>query len=311
VQGSHAITAGVEVIDNATFDVAAAGSLTLSGGLSNTAGSKLTKSGGGTLTIGGTQTHGAGAIVEALGGTTNIASSGGTNLAVNAAATVSFSSSQLLAALTIFPGVRVTLTPGGAKTLSLATLSDNGTLDLGDNDLIIRNGGPSGRATIEGKIQSGYAHSTWLGPGVVTSQGDAASGLTTLGVALASDVLGISGGQTETWNGQSVGPSDVLVMYTYAGDANLDGVIDGGDYGAIDNHVQITGASGYCNGDFNYDGVIDGGDYGIIDNNIEAQGAPLGTSASAAAMALAVPEPSCSTLAALAGICLYRRRRKH
>jgi hypothetical protein len=64
-------------------------------------------------------------------------------------------------------------------------------------------------------------------------------------------------------------------MYTYAGDANLDGTIDGGDYGIIDNFVQVPNADGYANGDFNYDGVIDGGDYGIIDNNVQAQGAPL------------------------------------
>ena len=67
----------------------------------------------------------------------------------------------------------------------------------------------------------------------------------------------------------------VIVKYTYLGDANLDGVVDGGDYGAIDNNVQISGASAYHNGDFNYDSVIDGGDYGIIDNNIQAQGPAL------------------------------------
>jgi hypothetical protein len=65
------------------------------------------------------------------------------------------------------------------------------------------------------------------------------------------------------------------VKYTYAGDANFDGVIDGGDYGILDNFAQVPGASGYFNGDFNYDGVIDGGDYGVIDNNAQAQGAAL------------------------------------
>ena len=39
--------------------------------------------------------------------------------------------------------------------------------------------------------------------------------------------------------------------------------------------MQVPNAFAYFNGDFNYDGVIDGGDYGIIDNNIQAQGAPL------------------------------------
>jgi len=67
----------------------------------------------------------------------------------------------------------------------------------------------------------------------------------------------------------------VLVKYTYAGDLNLDGLIDGADYGIIDNYVQFPGTSGYWNGDFNYDGVIDGADYGVIDNSIQLQGEPL------------------------------------
>jgi hypothetical protein len=103
------------------------------------------------------------------------------------------------------------------------------------------------------------------------------------------------------------------MMYTYAGDGNLDGLIDGGDYGLIDNNVQIAGASGYFNGDFNYDGVIDGGDYGIIDNNIQAQGTPFSVSGVASSDVTAVPEPSACgfaifTAATAAG--LRRRRRR-
>ena len=50
------------------------------------------------------------------------------------------------------------------------------------------------------------------------------------------------------------------------GDANHDRVVDGADYGAIDNYVQFPGTDGFSNGDFNYDDVIDGADYGVIDN---------------------------------------------
>ncbi len=69
--------------------------------------------------------------------------------------------------------------------------------------------------------------------------------------------------------------ASTLTMYTYAGDLNLDGVIDSGDYGLIDNWVQYPGTSGWANGDFNYDGVIDSADYGIIDNTIQLEGGPL------------------------------------
>src|SRR6187402_2822991 len=136
---------------------------------------------------------------------------------------------------------------------------------------------------------------------------DAANGLTTLAVATAEQ-FGI-----DTFGGVSVGGDDVLVMYTYAGDANLDGLIDGGDYGVIDNFAQVPGASGYANGDFNFDGVIDGGDYGIIDNNIQAQGAPLGGAAAAMAADVpsavtAVPEPTVACAIAFIGATLTMRR---
>src|SRR4029453_8565308 len=97
--------------------------------------------------------------------------------------------------------------------------------------------------------------------------------LTTLGIAEAA-ALGVA-----AFAGQSTDATAVLLKFTYAGDANLDGVIDGSDYGIIDNFVQVAGAFGYANGDFNLDGVIDGGDYGIIDNNIQAQGGALGGAA--------------------------------
>ena len=77
------------------------------------------------------------------------------------------------------------------------------------------------------------------------------------------------------FGGVSVDGGDVLVMYSYAGDLNLDGRVDAQDYGVIDNWVQFPGTSGHANGDLNYDGVIDAVDYGYIDNNIQVQDARL------------------------------------
>ena len=44
------------------------------------------------------------------------------------------------------------------------------------------------------------------------------------------------------------------MKYTYYGDANLDGAVDGADYQQIDNGFG-GGLTGWSNGDFNYDGV--------------------------------------------------------
>src|SRR6185295_13336067 len=77
--------------------------------------------------------------------------------------------------------------------------------------------------------------------------------------------------------GISVSASEVLVMYTYGGDANLDGKINVDDYGHIDSSVVLPGVTGWINGDFNYDGKINVDDYGIIDSNVPIQGAPFFT----------------------------------
>src|SRR5207244_77014 len=126
---------------------------------------------------------------------------------------------------------------------------------------------------------------------------------TSLGNATAQQVKNIAANATALWNGQIVTGSDTLVMYTYGGDANLDGKINVDDYGKIDFNVNL-GTSGWFNGDFNYDGKINVDDYGIIDFNVGIQGAKLGggaralstplagvADAAAPAAVSAVPEP--------------------
>src|SRR4029078_4026251 len=91
---------------------------------------------------------------------------------------------------------------------------------------------------------------------------------------------------TAVWSGQTVPGTDTLVMYTYAGDANLDGKINVDDYGRIDFNVDLPGATGWYNGDFNYDGKINVDDYGIIDLNVGIQGAPFSTTGSSVTSAM-------------------------
>src|SRR6185295_16495281 len=101
-------------------------------------------------------------------------------------------------------------------------------------------------------IQSGRNGGSWDGNGIITSMTDASSGshLTSLGVATAANALGLNPGQTKLWAGLTVTSTETLVMYTYAGDANLDGRINVDDYGRIDINVNVPGAQGWYNGDF-------------------------------------------------------------
>jgi hypothetical protein len=137
---------------------------------------------------------------------------------------------------------------------------------------------------------------------------DATTGiLTTLAVATAAEA-GRAGG---TFGGVSVAGADVLVMYTWGGDADLDGQLTGDDYYYIDSNA-LTQIPGFHNGDFNYDGDIDGDDYFIIDSNITfAQGSPpfpSGAGAGGGGLGV-VPEPAGAAVGVLALGLLRRRRR--
>ena len=182
-------------------------------------------------------------------------------------------------ALTLLAGADVRLR--GDQELGTLAIAANASLDIADNTMLIRGGNvgsfQNGAYTgITGMIQTGRTpNCTWDGTGIVTSMADAAAGLTGVGIGKAADLLFLSPGATGVWDGHTVDASTVIVKYTYAGDANLDGLVDAADYGMIDNYYQFPGTSGYANGDFNFDGVIDAGDYGYIDNSFQLQGGRL------------------------------------
>ena len=211
--------------------------------------------------------------------------------------------------------------PTGTSKVASLSIAAGAKLDLANNDMVVANTPVGGKVGdnyvgLTGLIVQASAFDTWTGLGITSSAAAAAPGVTTLGIGSGEAILGLSAGQTAMWSGQTVGASDALIAYTYAGDANLDGQIDAADYGVLDYFIQVPGASGYANGDFNYDGFIDAADYGVIDNNIQVQGPPLvtGSSDSGAAAMLgsvaAVPEPAALSLVAFASALLARRRRR-
>ncbi len=201
-----------------------------------------------------------------------------------------------------------------AGTSKLNTLAVNSNkIDITNNHLILTSpnnsvGTWNGSAYTgtTGLIATGYGvNQDFSGPsGIVTSESNATGGntLTSIGVASNSD-LGLA-----TFGGVSVGANDVLTMYTYNGDANLDGQINGDDYFQIDSAFPTNG-HGWFNGDFNYDGVVNGDDYFIIDSNFPAQGPAFFVSGGLSGVA-AVPEPASIGLIGLAASALLGRRRR-
>jgi hypothetical protein len=230
-------------------------------------------------------------LLQVSTGTLNIAADIGNYLQtlevkVLSGAVVNFAAPQRLRRLDV-DGV-ATLTAGGNKVLLTRGLGVAGRLDLTDNDLILDYTGASplgAGSTYTGVtklIRDGRNGGSWDGNGVITSMTAAKtpSFLTTLGVAEAKDIVGLSGG---TWSGQSVDASAVLIKYSYAGDADLSGTIDGDDFFAIDAGYSAD-AMGFGNGDFNYSGGVDADDYFLIDYNYNKTGIVMSPPAGAAAM---------------------------
>jgi fibronectin-binding autotransporter adhesin len=206
---------------------------------------------------------------------------------------------------------------GSLRVLKTPSVSVSGTgrLDIQDNKIVTAS--PVGAWTganytgVTGLIKSGRNGGGWGGSGIVTSQTQAVtSNITGIGVASASQVKGIAATDTAVFAGQTVSGSDTLAMYTYGGDANLDGKINVDDYTRIDFNVPL-GNPGWYNGDFNYDGKINVDDYTIIDFNVGIQGAQFPTSVGSGLSGVsAVPEPASVAVLGLAAVSLIGRRRR-
>jgi autotransporter-associated beta strand protein len=202
---------------------------------------------------------------------------------------------------------------GNAFVPTISSLSNSGSIDIGNNAMVIHNGNLT---TVAFEIANGCNGGLWNGSstiaGVIFSS-TAASDTTHL------TAVGVATGLTN-FQGGSVLPSDVLVKYTYYGDANLDGQVSSADYTLIDAGYLSRGTlTGWNNGDFNYDGVINGSDYTLIDNAFNMQGAELNAQvASPSALETAqtfggsssVPEPTGLELLGMSAAGLLRRRRR-
>ena len=211
-------------------------------------------------------------------------SSGTDTITATDASSFSIPVTETVASMTLSNGSTGTLNPSGSTTQNVLTvpavsISADSRFDLTNGAMIVHNGNLSGLA---GLVRSGLGTSSvWAGPGIDSSTAAYHSPLD-MAVGTISNSAGGTTPRMTTFDKIPVSYSDVLIKFTYFGDANFDGKVDGSDYSLIDSGY-ITHAVGWYNGDFNYDGVINGSDYTLIDNAFNTQGAAVPTAQVAAA----------------------------
>ncbi|CAN5582549.1 hypothetical protein BH09PLA1_BH09PLA1_33530 [soil metagenome] len=200
--------------------------------------------------------------------------------------------------LTIAAGT-VSITENTRRLHSLTlggTDAPKASLDLNEQGLVLT-GDP--RAKIESMIALARSGGAWNQNGLTSSAARTqANHATTLGVIDGQQFISVYGA-VALFGDFAVSASDVLVKYTWYGDADFNGVVNFDDYARIDSGFS-NGYSGWFNGDFNLNGTIDFDDYALIDHAFNSQSQPLH----------AVPEPGAliSTIVLIFGAAVARHR---
>jgi autotransporter-associated beta strand protein len=284
-----------------TLHVTGTGNLLISGVIADANGAglpgALEQNGSGSLTLANANTYTGGTAVTS-----------GTLVLANADATAG-------GAINVSNGALAQAQAGLSKAVTVSTLATNtsGKFDLTNNSMVVRS---STAAAVGANIQTGYAGGAWTGPGIDSST--AAAGTTT-GIGFADNaVLALT-----SFKGVNVGPTDVLVKYTYYGDADLDGDVDGNDVGRWATNFTGSGGSttkSWVEGDWDYDGDVDGNDVGRWAVNFTGSGGGTLNIPNAQPEAVAmleamgftvVPEPTgLALLGGVAGASLLARRRR-
>jgi hypothetical protein len=286
-QGSQEINLPTTLASNTTFSVNAGATLVIGNPLTINSGVTLTPAGTGTITYN--------SIVNVLGG-----------------AAISFTNSTHANALNISATGKASLAGGSTSVIEVDNLSNAGTIDVENSEMLINYGsGADPFTTVKSQLASGYNGGHWNGVGINSSHAAASGGKYGVGLADGKDgiVAGLPSGQVE-------------VKFALYGDLNLDGVVNGTDFGLLAANFGKSITGGWDRGDLNYDGTVNGTDFGLLAANFgksasgsavvlpASQWAALDAFAAANGLNSYVPEPgSIGLLTVIVAGALGRRRR--
>ena len=230
-QGTAVLDLPITLASNTTIDVALGATLIIGNPMTVDSGVTLTQIGGGVVTYEST-------------------------ISVASGAAVAFEDSTYAQSLSLASGATATIL-GSGTVLELNTLLGGGTINLGNNTLVINYGSSSDPiAQIRSLLASGYAGGAWNGPGINSSTAAANSNSYGIGYADSADPgnpAGLSSGTIE-------------VKYTLLGDADLNGLVNGIDYGILAANFN-KGVTGWDQGDFDYNGLVNGIDFADLSAN--------------------------------------------
>jgi len=196
--------------------------------------------------------------------------------------------------------------------------SANSSLDLGTSTMMIDYGSAADPInSVVAWIKSGYNGGAWNGAGINSSAAAAADAL-----APGQYAIGYADGDSPNSVGLSSG--QIEIKYTLAGDANLDGKVNGDDFTLMATNFNDMVTNGWDEGDFNYSNTVNGDDFVLLANNFnDYYGAPgvqgadltaLENFAAANGISLSgpasVPEPASGGVLIAAGLGFLAKRRR-
>ncbi len=228
--------------------------------------------------IGGSQFWAPGAVLTTHDNTRFLSDAGAPgvmNLTINhTGGMLIFSSAEHLDALNIAPFANVTLGHASPMTLNHFSIGSNARFDVGPSSLTVNYSGPTPAADYRALLLAAYDHDAW-------------------------DLAGIGSSAVPANPASSVGyfdnGSSILLRYTWLGDANCDGIVNGADVALV-----FAGGHDWQHGDFNYDGKVNSDDYALLNLGLAAShGSPI-----------PVPEPAGASVILLAATFAAARTRR-
>ncbi|MEI8198031.1 MAG: hypothetical protein WCI73_19225, partial [Phycisphaerae bacterium] len=187
----------------------------------------------------------------------------GLNLTANAGATITLNATTHLGTAILNTGGKLQLPISGSLGLIVDGLTINGgILDLANNSLLVHNGVQS---TLTTYLHSGYNGGAWNGASGILSSYAALPAHISQGFGMLQGLLYNLLNPTQPVAGVTPADTDVVVKYTYLGDASLNGSISADDFAQLDaSFLKNQTNPRWVQGDFNYDNLIDASDYAVI-----------------------------------------------